>query len=154
MIRVLAKSDAAAIYQLLLTIFGSDWSWNEKSIVESFVSPYYFYYGIFDNEQLVGVAQFKLLFESAELLNLGVLATKRQQGWGQQLLQWALSDLRKRGMTDCVLEVRASNRPAIHLYTKNHFARIAERPNYYQNNQETALIYQRKDNRNDKDISN
>jgi ribosomal-protein-alanine N-acetyltransferase len=48
--------------------------------------------------------------------------------------------LRNKGSICLVLEVRASNDPAIKLYEKLEFAQIGRRKNYYRNPKEDAII--------------
>ena len=57
------------------------------------------------------------------------------------MLVGALCDeLISQKMESLTLEVRASNEPAIKLYTKLGFEIIGRRPRYYVNPQEDALI--------------
>jgi ribosomal-protein-alanine N-acetyltransferase len=54
----------------------------------------------------------------------------------QQMMQFAASE----GLKDMTLEVRRSNMAAQGLYTKLGFKIEGERPNYYEDNGEDALI--------------
>jgi [ribosomal protein S18]-alanine N-acetyltransferase len=64
----------------------------------------------------------------------------RGGGLGRRLLAIALTLGERRGARVALLEVRASNRPAIELYRSMGFAPVAVRRNYYSQPSEDALV--------------
>jgi ribosomal-protein-alanine N-acetyltransferase len=72
--------------------------------------------------------------------NLAVRADLRQRGLGRRLLREALRLGLELGCRQAILEVRPSNREAIHLYESEGFEKVAHRPRYYTDNQEDALV--------------
>lgn len=95
-------------------------------------------------ERLLAFAIFSRVLDEAELHNVVVLPMMQKQGLGFHLLDHALQELGHEQVRKCLLEVGVSNTPAIRLYEKLGFARIATRKNYYSRPQgrEDALIMQ------------
>jgi ribosomal-protein-alanine N-acetyltransferase len=75
-----------------------------------------------------------------ELENIAVLPAYRRQGVGLQLLSALLVQARSLLAERILLEVRASNQSAIHLYNVSGFQVLTHRREYYQNPTEDALI--------------
>jgi ribosomal-protein-alanine acetyltransferase len=75
-----------------------------------------------------------------ELENIAVLPAFRRQGVGRTLLSALLAEARAQQAERILLEVRASNQPAIRLYSSRGFELLARRGGYYRNPDEDALI--------------
>jgi ribosomal-protein-alanine acetyltransferase len=75
-----------------------------------------------------------------ELENIAVLPGFRRQGIGRALLSALLDEARALQAERILLEVRASNRPAIRLYNSKGFQLLARRGGYYRNPDEDALV--------------
>lgn len=67
----------------------------------------------------------------AEILTVATSEKYARQGIGWRLMQAALREAVTRGADSMFLEVEAENRPAVALYGKLGFAKVAERPAYY-----------------------
>lgn len=80
--------------------------------------------------------------DEAELLDIAIAAPHQQRGWGRKLLDEMFVLARRRNLQRMVLEVRASNLPAINLYRKAGFADIGLRREYYpaENGREDAIL--------------
>jgi ribosomal-protein-alanine N-acetyltransferase len=76
-----------------------------------------------------------------ELENIAVLPDLRRRGVGAALLGTLLEEARRGQAERILLEVRASNQPAIRLYTEAGFQLLARRRGYYQNPAEDALLF-------------
>jgi ribosomal-protein-alanine N-acetyltransferase len=76
----------------------------------------------------------------AEILSLAVAAAYQRQGIGRELLGGMCRALRMLGVRKTYLEVRASNRAAIELYTSVGFALNYVRRNYYSQPPEDAYV--------------
>jgi [ribosomal protein S18]-alanine N-acetyltransferase len=75
-----------------------------------------------------------------EILNLGVSRKVRRSGIASRLLESTMESARLAG-TKCIhLEVRASNTPAIALYTLYGFAESGRRFRYYRDPVEDAIL--------------
>ena len=77
--------------------------------------------------------------EEAEILRLVVDSAHRNHGVGAQLLAKALESLAGAGASDCYLEVREDNRPALELYRRFSFQVLQQRLAYYPDGG-TALV--------------
>jgi [ribosomal protein S18]-alanine N-acetyltransferase len=82
--------------------------------------------------------------DQGEILNLAVAPASRRAGHASGLLQRAITEFRRQGITDVFLEVRESNSAGISFYQSHDFARTGERPGYYQNPAEVAVLMVRK----------
>ena len=76
----------------------------------------------------------------ADMMNLAVHPEYRRRGIARQLVQTLICWLKEQGSHILILEVRASNAPAIELYTQLGFVQVGRRPNYYFKPKEDALI--------------
>jgi [ribosomal protein S18]-alanine N-acetyltransferase len=80
------------------------------------------------------------ILDEAHIILMAVHPHYQRQGIGCGLLLRLLETAHHRGMKYATLEVRASNRVAIALYTKLGFTSVGKRPNYYEDNGEDALV--------------
>jgi ribosomal-protein-alanine N-acetyltransferase len=88
---------------------------------------------------LAGYALVSLVAGEGEILNLAVDPAARRRGLGKELLDAALDLMRRSGTAVVFLEVRQSNRPAIHIYERAGFRQVSVRRAYYRNPTEHAL---------------
>ena len=78
--------------------------------------------------------------DESDVMNVAVHPEFRRRGIAEALVT-ALVDQLKAIESRCLtLEVRASNVPAIALYSKLGFVEVGRRKNYYRNPKEDALI--------------
>ncbi len=71
--------------------------------------------------------------EEAEVLTLAVDPAQRRQGLARRLLDYAMEELRQRGIISCFLEVAIDNTAARGLYGSAGFTEVSTRRGYYQN---------------------
>lgn len=69
--------------------------------------------------------------DEAHLLNLCVSPSWQGTGLGQRLLRRMIDVARWHAAARLLLEVRPSNRTAIHIYRQHGFEEIGRRPRYY-----------------------
>lgn len=99
-------------------------------------------------DALLGFAEFTVVTDECELLNLAIDPDVQGCGLGRALLRAVLQEARDRGCVHCFLEVRRSNDAAIALYTGEGFVLQGVRKGYYaartpQQAAEDALLYAR-----------
>ncbi|HEU0187349.1 MAG TPA: ribosomal protein S18-alanine N-acetyltransferase [Gallionellaceae bacterium] len=80
---------------------------------------------------LLGYAVLMRNVDEAELLAIAIAAEHQRQGWGLRLLQEMKALAQVEGRQRLLLEVRASNAPAIALYRRAGFGQIGLRKHYY-----------------------
>jgi len=81
-----------------------------------------------------------LLPPQAELESIAVAAGSQQRGLGRLLFEALVNDLRAAGVLEIILEVRASNRPALAFYRSAGFGQAGLRRAYYIDPIEDALL--------------
>lgn len=82
-------------------------------------------------KELLGFAEFQTVVDECQLINIAIVAEHQQSGLGSALLASVLQEAHARGCEVCVLEVRASNQPALALYRSSGFTECGVRKAYY-----------------------
>lgn len=93
-----------------------------------------------DRAAMLGFIVFWIICGELHVLNVAVEPAAQHQGVGHGLMRAAMEKARLAGVTYATLEVRRSNRAAIHLYESFGFKTTAIRPKYYVENDEDALV--------------
>ena len=88
---------------------------------------------------LLGYAVVSAVLDEGNLDNIAVAPDARRQGVADALLR-ALTGFGRERLSVLMLEVRASNIPAIALYEKHGFAAVGRRKNYYDAPKEDAIL--------------
>lgn len=88
----------------------------------------------------VGYAVYWFTEDEGELANIAVEPASKGTGIGKALLEHVLAAARADGVAHLFLEVRASNRVAIALYTHYGFEQVGQRKGYYTLPREDALV--------------
>jgi ribosomal-protein-alanine N-acetyltransferase len=89
---------------------------------------------------VVGFAVAGLLESLAELETMAVAPEWRRQGLARRLFLALAAELGPAGAREFILEVRASNHPALGLYRGLGFAETGRRPRYYHDPVEDAVL--------------
>jgi len=90
--------------------------------------------------QLVGFAVALLLPPEAELEMIAVAAEAQRRGLAGELFRALAVGFREKSVSEVILEVRASNLPALALYRALGFRQTGCRPLYYADPIEDALL--------------
>ena len=114
--------------------------WSEKSIATELDSPWSYWVVAVADGQVVGYVGSQSSYEQADIMNVAVHPDWRRRGIAESLIDCLMKELRTRNCMALMLEVRASNAPAITLYEKLGFHQVGLRKNYYRNPKEDALI--------------
>ncbi|MBR1742358.1 MAG: ribosomal protein S18-alanine N-acetyltransferase [Lachnospiraceae bacterium] len=137
-IRRMNEEDLAQVLSLENACFSKPWS--EKSFLDALHSEQTLYLVAEAAGAVIGYCGFFFSFESADLCNMLVEEKMRKNGIGRKLLEEAFLLLGKRQIEKVILEVRASNASAIHLYEMLGFEKIGIRKRYYSEPVEDALL--------------
>ncbi|MBZ5698088.1 MAG: ribosomal protein S18-alanine N-acetyltransferase [Acidobacteriia bacterium] len=140
-VRRLTTSDIPAV-SAILSESPDAAAWSQDSLCQ--LAPQGFHAWV--AEQAAGVAGFligRIAGDEFEILNLAVARTFRRCGIASKLLESALEFSRIAGSQRVYLEVRASNEPAVGLYTRHGFTKCGMRTRYYRNPAEDALLFSR-----------
>lgn len=95
------------------------------------------------NENICGYCGVVMVTDEGDITNVAVSKQYQNQGIGGMLVDELIHRTKEAGVTRLFLEVRASNRPAIHLYQKKGFEQNGIRKNYYEAPVEDALLMMR-----------
>ncbi|MGL5055462.1 MAG: ribosomal protein S18-alanine N-acetyltransferase [Fusobacteriaceae bacterium] len=117
-------------------IFGNS-SYSEIQIREMLDSPSYYIYTSLDQKlKTEGYIIIYNSIDSLEIMKIAVDFQNRNKNIGTKLLKKVLEN----SNLNILLEVRESNSSAINFYKKNGFNQISVRKNYYNDNNENAII--------------
>jgi ribosomal-protein-alanine N-acetyltransferase len=89
---------------------------------------------------VAGFAVASLLPPEAELEMIAVAPTAQRRGLARQIFFSLAEELRTAEVFGIMLEVRASNRPALELYRRLGFVETGRRPRYYHDPVEDAIL--------------
>ncbi len=115
--------------------------WTRGNFSDALESGYLCYVEECDGK-LCGYAVLMMGSDDAELLNIAVSGSHQRKGVGRRMLDALMQLASARGMLRVLLEVRASNLPAIALYRLAGFREIGVRREYYRRNSgsEDAIV--------------
>ena len=115
--------------------------WSENSFKSTLTSGLVRVFGYFEKGVLVGFISLGI----SDIIDIETVLVKkefRNKGVAFSLIERAITLAKEVNANSVMLEVRASNTPAISLYKKANFKQISVRKKYYDNG-EDALIFQR-----------
>lgn len=118
--------------------------WSRKSISDSFShTPWHFFVAELDG-RVVGYGGVYLILDEGQISNIAVLPAFRGKKIGFAILQSIIELCRGEGCDRITLELRKSNTGAHALYSKCGFVEVGERPNFYSNPVENAILMDKK----------
>lgn len=84
-----------------------------------------------DQGEIIGYIAYTIFLDEARILNVVVNPDHQGSGFGEQLMRYALNDIKSRQIEWTLLDVSVRNIKAIGLYTKLDFKILCRRRNYY-----------------------
>lgn len=114
--------------------------WSSEQIFSEFEKDISIRLGLIIDNALIAYSFSYLVAEEFHILNIAVKNEYQKQGYGKLLLQEIINFCKQQKVREALLEVRESNKIAQNLYRNFGFREIACRKNYYQNNQESAIV--------------
>lgn len=115
--------------------------WSRKSLEELTICEYAVYFVATSHGEVAGYGGMYVSPGAGSINNIGVLPEYRRHGVAAELLSELIGYSKQNGITLMCLEVRASNTPAIALYEKFGFEKVALRKNFYKKPTEDAILY-------------
>ncbi len=104
--------------------------WSEKLFISNFGNRY-FNHLLLKDEIVVGYFVASAVAGEVTLMNIAITPEEQGQGYGKKLLQFLLDYSRNNEQEEIWLEVRASNKNALHLYSELGFVEVDIRKAYY-----------------------
>lgn len=92
--------------------------------------------------RVTGFLVASVLPPEAELEMIAVATEAQRTGTGRQLMATLVEALRSQGVSEAILEVRASNQAALGLYRTLGWCETGRRPRYYADPEEDAVLMQ------------
>ena len=114
--------------------------WSVMSIASELQNIWAYWRGAGEDDVGAGYIGSQSTIDETDVMNVAVHPDRRRQGIAENLITHLIQELKTRGSHALMLEVRASNAPAIALYEKLGFRQVGLRKNYYRNPKEDALI--------------
>ena len=124
--------DSEEIKDVLLSDFDDFWSY--EVLREELLSDSSLYIVAKKQNEIIGFAGIKIIIDEADIMNIVVKKSYRNNGIGSLLLENLILISNKKNLNFINLEVDCKNTIAINLYKKFGFEEISLRKNYYKNN--------------------
>ena len=112
----------------------SDYPWSQLQFISSIENSNNLCYCLNLKGKTIGYLIAMLAGDTADILNIGIDSDFKRQGHGTALLNHLIEELKKRNISEILLEVRAGNKSAIQFYKRQGFEEISVRKNYYTKN--------------------
>ncbi len=142
-IREMQEEDLDRIREIELLSFNSPWS-KESFIYELFQNRLARYIVMEQGEEIVAYMGMWFIHQDIHITNFAVAPEYRKLGFGRRLLNFIVFFAKTKGFKYITLEVRRSNEIAQNLYQGLGFKVIGVRPSYYRDNQEDAILMQKR----------
>jgi len=132
MIRKMKESDLPEILVIETECFHDAWN-KDHYIYELKENPYSNLWVMVneENDEIVGYYDLWLIFEHAEIANIGIRPKYQGKGYGSKLMAHLENEAMNNECETISLEVRVSNEKAIRLYERYDFSVINIKPGYY-----------------------
>lgn len=133
-------ADIPQVVELENEIFSRPWS--EKSFQTAMDNSENFYFVAKCGERVVGYVGIWGMPPEGEVCNVAVSPVYRGNHIGKSMMEAAMKQASKKGITCLFLEVRGSNMAAKHLYKNLGFQETGVRRGYYHGPTEDAVLMQ------------
>ena len=137
-IREMTEADLPMVLRLERELFSDPWP--VSLFREDIASPLSHPFVLQIDNEIAGYAVLWVAADEGHLTNIAVARKYQRKSIAKKLLSFILQIASEMGLTIIVLEVRPTNIPAISLYEKFGFERLAVRKNYYRNPVEDCLV--------------
>lgn len=137
-IRQMEEQDLTQVCAIEEETFSMPWS--RKSFQDTLSYCHTLYLTAELDGEIAGYCGCYQSLEEAEITNIAVRRQLRGYGIGRRLLEELMRIGKERGAFAYTLEVRVSNKAAIHLYESLGFVSFGIRRNFYEKPKEDALI--------------
>ena len=137
LIRKMKLDDIQDVVEIEKKCFSLPWS--EKSFEDSLTREDTIFL-VCEDDVVTGYIGLYLSFDEASVTNVAVSPEFRKRGYGERLVMAAKETAKDANAESVLLEVRASNLPAISLYKKLGFEELGIRKKFYEHPVEDAII--------------
>ena len=135
------QDDLAAIIALEQASFAPEEQWSAQSWVDELAAPdRAVLVRMGPSGNLIGVATFSAVADTADLLRIIVAAEARGKGVAVSLVRAGLDWAAARGAKQMLLEVNPDNAAAVGLYHRFGFTKISRRADYYGSGRDALVM--------------
>ena len=138
----LKKSHIKGIISIERSCFTIPWS--NDSFMQELKNEIAYYIVAVQDGNVIGYGGMWIILDEAHITNVAVSPQLQRQGIAKMIIERLIECAEEANVFSMTLEVRMSNHPAISLYRKYDFEDAGIRKEYYENNNEDALIMWRK----------
>lgn len=148
-LRVAELPDVQAMHRMETTLFPAD-AWHIDMFLEELTHPTRTYYmlelPVEDPEsdeggwRAIGYCGTMVVADTADVQTIGVLPEYEGHGFGRAMLEKMHERAREQGAERILLEVRADNPRAQHLYERNGYRAIHVRRRYYEDGTDAIIM--------------
>ena len=142
-IRQMKEDDLGRIMEIEKDCFTTPWS-RESFLIEITENLLARYLVAEVDGIVAGYGGIWMIVGEGHITNIGVESKYRKLGVGKKLVEGLITVSKAMGIKSMTLEVRESNIPAQKLYEQYGFISHGIRPNYYQDDNEDAIIMWKK----------
>lgn len=135
--RKMCKEDLADVAAIESAVFSRPWS--EQAFLHALAEDTIFIVALRRNA-IIGYCGMYCSFSEGEITNVAVAPQKQNKGIGRKMMKHLLSQAQSRGISRIILEVRISNKNAIHLYNSLGFLNCGIRRNFYEMPREDGMV--------------
>ena len=127
-IRPMLDSDLKQVMAIEEAVYPFGWS---EGIFSDCLRVQYSCWTMWLDEELIGYAVMSVAVGEAHILNVAIAEAHQGHGHGRSFMRYLLETARHHHADTAFLEVRPSNRAAIHLYETLGFNQVGLRRDYY-----------------------
>ena len=139
-IQGMTENDLGQVMAIEKKSFAAPWSRNLFKETLAFPLAFNFVVRKRIDNKVVGYANFYLIRDEVQVLNIAIDPASRGKGYAASLMKHAIALLKERKAEDFYLEVREGNASALRLYQKLGFRKIGKRKKYYPETNEDAIV--------------
>lgn len=137
-IRLMNENDIAEVIKIENEIFSLPWK--KDDFLRSIKNQANIYLVVELEEAIVGYCGLWGIVDEGHINNVAVAKEHQNKGIAYKMLKKLIEEGIIQGLKYFTLEVRASNKAAIHLYEKLGFKTVGIRPNFYNAPKEDGII--------------
>lgn len=113
--------------------------WTEQAFAQALQQDTLFIVAL-KEDTIIGYCGMYCSFEEGEITNVAVVPREQGHAAGRQMMGYFLGQAKDKGISRIFLEVRVSNKNAIHLYEGLGFRNCGIRRNFYETPREDGMV--------------
>ena len=137
--RKMTPEDASAVEVVEKSCF--DMPWSRQSFWQEASNDKAYYLLALDGERVIGYVGVWILFDEAQITNVAITPEYQNKGIGRLMMKEIIKISQERKANAMTLEVRPSNKGAIHLYESLGFKSVGRRRGYHEDGEDAEIMW-------------